>query len=594
MDEKAEKSGVVGTVIVPASITIADLAEKFQVAASEIIKILMGYGMMASLNQVVDFDTISIIAEELSITIEQEEEIDIYETLVEKHYADEDKLTSRPPIITVMGHVDHGKTSLLDTIRHANVISGEAGGITQHIGAYTITMRDNPITFIDTPGHEAFTAMRSRGAAVTDIAILVVAADDGIKPQTIEAINHAKDAKVPIIVAINKIDKPEANIEKVKRELSEHGLIPEEWQGDTICVPISAKKNIGIEELLDNVLLLAEIEDYKANSDEKAIGTVIEARVDKQRGITASLLIKSGNLTDSDTIVAGTTYGKVRAMTNDKGQRIKFAGPSTAVEIIGLSTVPVAGEKFFVAENDKSAKKIVDDRIEKARRLQAKAVAPVTLDELFNHISQSEQKEVKLIVKADVQGSLEALTQALEKLNDNEDNIKVTVIHAGVGAVTETDVTLASVSNALVIAFNVKPDANAKLASVREGVEIRTYTVIFVVLEEIRDAMKGMLDPEFKEVITATAEVRQVFKVPNLGLIAGSYVTSGTISRKNNVRVIRNDVILHDGVIGSLKRFKDDVKEVATNYECGVGVEKFGDIAEGDILEFYKMEEIPR
>ena len=592
--EERLTSGVTDTVILPEAITVAELGEKILIAPTEIIKILMSYGIMASMNQTIDFETASIICEELNIDVKLEEEEDIFESILTKHYADPDKLQTRPPIITVMGHVDHGKTSLLDAIRNTNVISGEAGGITQHIGAYTITTHDKSITFIDTPGHEAFTAMRSRGASVTDIAVLVIAADDGIKPQTVEAINHAKAAEVPIVVAINKIDKPAANPDKVKQELTEYGLVSEDWGGDTICVPVSAKAGTGIDDLLDTILLVAEVEELKANFEESAIGTIIEARIDKQRGVTASLLVKSGTLHDGDIIVSGTISGKVRAMTNDKGQRISEAGPSRAVEIIGLNEVPSAGDKFIVVENEKEARKITERRQDRIRLLAMRSNAPVTLDELFEHISQGEMKEVKLIVKADVQGSFEALKQSLEKLNNNDDGIRVHVIHGGVGAVTESDVTLAAASNALLIAFNVRPDNNARLAAAREEVEIRTYTVIYSVLEEIEAAMKGMLDPEFKEVVTGTAEVRQVFKVPNVGMVGGCYVTDGTITRKDKVRVIRDGIVIFDGEIASLKRFKDDVKEVASGYECGVGVEKYNDLKELDTLEFYKMEEVPR
>ncbi len=594
LQEKEEKGLVEGTIMVPVNITVSELAQKINAPATELIKLLMGYGVMAGMNHTIDFDTASVICEELGIDIQLEEEEDIIETILNKHYEDPSKLKTRPPIITVMGHVDHGKTSLLDFIRNTNVISGEAGGITQHIGAYTINMHGKPITFIDTPGHEAFTSMRSRGASVTDMAILVIAADDGIKPQTIEAINHAKAAEVPIIVAINKIDKPEANPERVKQELTEHGLVPEDWGGDTICVNVSAKTGEGVENLLDMVLLVAEVEELTANFEEHAVGTVLEARVDKQRGVTASLLVKSGVLNEGDTIVTGTLYGNVRAMTNDLGKRIDHVGPSTAVELIGLNEVPEAGDKFFVVESEKEARKITENRQDRIKRLEMKSNAPVTLDELFNQISEGQLKEVKLVVKADVQGSLEALKQSLAKLNHTEDEIKVSVIHDGVGAVTETDVNLAAASNALIIAFNVRADNNARAASEKEGVEIRYYTVIYNVLEEIEDAMKGMLDPEFKEVITGTAEVRQLFRLPNSSVIAGSYVTSGTIHRKDQVRIVRDGVVIYDGVLSSLKRVKDDAKEVASGYECGIIIENYNDVKVDDILEFYIMEEIPR
>ena len=594
LQEKEDKGVAEGTIMVPVNITVSELAQKINTPATELIKLLMGYGVMAGMNHTIDFDTASIICEELGIDIQLEEEEDIIETILNKHYEDSAKLKTRPPIITVMGHVDHGKTSLLDFIRNTNVISGEAGGITQHIGAYTINMHGKPITFIDTPGHEAFTSMRSRGASVTDMAILVIAADDGIKPQTIEAINHAKAAEVPIIVAINKIDKPEANPERVKQELTEHGLVPEDWGGDTICVNVSAKTGEGVESLLDMILLVAEVEELTANFEEHAVGTVLEARVDKQRGVTASLLVKSGVLNEGDTIVTGTLYGNVRAMTNDLGKRIDHVGPSTAVELIGLNEVPEAGDKFFVVESEKEARKITENRQDRIKRLEMKSAAPVTLDELFTQISEGQLKEVKLVVKADVQGSLEALKQSLAKLDHNEDDIKVSVIHDGVGAVTETDVNLAAASNALIIAFNVRADNNARAASEKEGVEIRYYNVIYNVLEEIEDAMKGMLDPEFKEVITGTAEVRQLFRLPNSSVIAGSYVTSGTIHRKDQVRIVRDGVVIYDGVLSSLKRVKDDAKEVASGYECGIIIENYNDIKIEDTLEFYMMEEIPR
>lgn len=592
--EERLTGGIDEVVVIPESIMISELAEKILIRPTEIIKILMGYGMMLSITQSIDFETASIVCEELGIEIRLEEDEDIFENILNTHYADEEQLKTRPPIITVMGHVDHGKTSLLDAIRNTNVIAGEAGGITQHIGAYTISLRGQAITFIDTPGHEAFTAMRSRGASVTDIAVLVVAADDGIMPQTVEAINHAKAAEVPIVVAINKIDKVGANIDRVKQGLTEYGLVSEDWGGDTICVPVSAKTGEGLTDLLDSILLVAEVEDLKANFDLHAIGTIIEARIDKQRGVTATLLIKSGKLHDGDIIVAGMIYGRVRAMSDDKGKRIIEAGPSRAVEIIGLDEVPEAGEKFFVSETEKDAKKITDSRRDRARLVANKAAAPVSLDDIFEQISQGELKEIQLIVKTDVSGSFEAIKQSLEKLTDTENGIAVKVIHGGAGAVSESDVTLAAASNALIIAFNVRPDAKAKEAAIREGVEIRSYNVIYNILEEVEAAMKGMLAPEFKEVVTGTVEVRQLFKIPSAGTVAGGYVTGGTVSRKDRVRVIRNGIVIYDGEISSLRRFKDDVREVATGYECGISIEKYNDIKEGDILEFYHMEEIPR
>ena len=593
-EEKQLENSLINEITIPDGITVGELASKINKAPTEVIKILMGYGVMANLNQSIDFDTASIVCEEFEITCNLEDENKAIDDLFDSHYQNEDELVKRPPIITVMGHVDHGKTSLLDAIRHTNVIAGEAGGITQHIGAYTITINNEKITFIDTPGHEAFTAMRSRGASVTDIAVLVVAADDGVMPQTVEAINHAKDAGVPIIVAINKIDKPGANPDRVMQELTEYGLVSEDWGGDTICVKISAKKRQGIEDLLEMILLVAEVEELKAHPSKPAVGTVIEARLDKQKGTVATLLVKSGVLNDGDTVVCNDVYGKVRAMMDDKGNKIKVAGPSTAIEILGFNEVPNAGEKFFVAENEREGRKFAERRKAIMRENALKKSGPVSLDDLFNQISEGELKDLKLIVKADVKGSLEALTQSLEKLNDNEDGVKVSVIHGGVGAITESDVTLAAASNALIIAFNVRPEANAKTAAAKEEVEIRSYNVIYHVMEEIEKALKGLLDPEFKEVIVGMAEVRETFKVPNIGLVAGSYVTEGVINRNDKIRIIRDGVVIFESEIASLKRFKDDVREVQSGYECGIGVENFNDIKVGDVFETFKMEEIER
>ncbi|MGN8914127.1 translation initiation factor IF-2 [Anaerofustis butyriciformans] len=593
-EEKQLENSLISEITIPDGITVGELAAKINKAPTEVIKVLMGYGVMANLNQSIDFDTASIVCEEFEITCNLEDENKAIDDLFDSHYQNEDELVKRPPIITVMGHVDHGKTSLLDAIRHTNVIAGEAGGITQHIGAYTITINNEKITFIDTPGHEAFTAMRSRGASVTDIAVLVVAADDGVMPQTVEAINHAKDAGVPIIVAINKIDKPGANPDRVMQELTEYGLVSEDWGGDTICVKISAKKRQGIEDLLEMILLVAEVEELKAHPSKPAVGTVIEARLDKQKGTVATLLVKSGILNDGDTVVCNDVYGKVRAMMDDKGNKIKVAGPSTAIEILGFNEVPNAGEKFFVAENEREGRKFAERRKAIMRENALKKSGPVSLDDLFNQISEGELKELKLIVKADVKGSLEALTQSLEKLNDNEDGVKVSVIHGGVGAITESDVTLAAASNALIIAFNVRPEANAKTAAAKEDVEIRSYNVIYHVMEEIEKALKGLLDPEFKEVIVGMAEVRETFKVPNIGLVAGSYVTEGVINRNDKIRIIRDGVVIFESEIASLKRFKDDVREVQSGYECGIGVENFNDIKVGDVFETFKMEEIER
>ncbi|RGD75585.1 translation initiation factor IF-2 [Anaerofustis stercorihominis] len=593
-EERQLENSQVTEITIMEGVTVGELAAKLNKAPTEVIKVLMGYGVMAAVNQSIDFDTASIVCEEFGVTCELEDENQAMDDLFDTHYQNEDELVKRPPIITVMGHVDHGKTSLLDAIRHTNVISGEAGGITQHIGAYTIMIKDEKITFIDTPGHEAFTAMRSRGASVTDIAVLVVAADDGVMPQTVEAINHAKDAGVPIIVAVNKIDKPGANPDKVKQELTEYGLVSEDWGGDTICVNISAKKREGIEELLEMILLVAEVEDLKAHPTKKAIGTVIEARLDKQKGTVATLLVKSGVLHDGDIVVCNDVFGKVRAMMDDKGNKVKVAGPSTAIEILGFNEVPGAGEKFFVAENERDGRKYAERRKAIMKENALKKSGPVSLDDLFNQISEGELKELKLIVKADVRGSLEALSQSLEKLNDNDEGVRVSVIHGGVGAIAESDVALAAASNALIIAFNVRPDANAKAMAMKEEVEIRSYNVIYHVMEEIEKALKGLLDPEFKEVVVGNAEVRETFKVPNIGLVAGSYVTDGTINRNDKIRVIRDGVVIFESEIASLKRFKDDAKEIQAGYECGIGVENFNDIKVGDTFETFKMEEIER
>ncbi len=590
--EKRATSGVTGTVVVPEVITVSELSEKILISAVDIIKTLMSYGIMANINQSLDFDTVSIICEELGITVELEKEEDLFAKMEQEHFADESKLSRRPPIVTVMGHVDHGKTSLLDAIRKTNVISGEAGGITQHIGAYTVTMRDNPITFIDTPGHKAFTAMRSRGASVTDIAVLVVAADDGVMPQTIEAINHAKAAGVPIVVAINKIDKPTANPDKVKQELTEYGVVCEEWGGDVICAPVSAKNGQGLDNLLDMILLVAEVEDLKANFDMPAIGTVIESRIDKQRGVTASLLVKSGTLHEGDYIVIGPTYGKIRVMTNHNGQRVNKAGPSMAVEALGLSEVPAAGDKFIVVENEREAKRITDKRKDRMRILASKAGGPKSLEDIFNKVHEGELKEINLIVKTDVAGSFEAIKQELEKLNENDDGVKISLLHGGVGDVSETDVALANASRALVIAFNVKTDNKAKAYSDKEGVEIRSYSVIYDIIDDIEAAIKGLKEPEYEEIIDGHVEVRATFKVPNIGLVAGSYVTDGNVKRNSKVRVLRGGKVIFDGTVKSLKRFQDDVKEVAAGYECGIGIDGFDDVKENDILELYSMHEI--
>ncbi|MCL1913815.1 MAG: translation initiation factor IF-2 [Eubacteriaceae bacterium] len=590
--EERLTGGAEGLVMIPPTISVSELAEKVLLSPVEVLKCLMNYGIMANINQIIDFETAWIVCEELGIELKLEEEQDVFADYLEKHMVDENKLVNRGPIITVMGHVDHGKTSLLDAIRQTSVAAGESGGITQRIGAYTIDINGMPITFIDTPGHEAFTAMRSRGASVTDIAVLVIAADDGVKPQTVEAINHAKEADVPIIVAINKIDKPEGSVDRVKQELTEYGLVCEEWGGDTICVGVSARTGEGISDLLDNILLVAEYEDLKANFEEKAVGTVIEARIDKQRGISVTLLVKSGTLSDSDTLVAGSSYGRVKVMQSDTGERIKKAEPSRAVEVLGFDEVPFAGEKFYVVENEREAKRITDRRKDWNKLNLVRNVVPATFDELFSKITQGQMKEVKLIVKADLQGSFEALKQSLEKLNENDYSIRVNAIHGGVGSVTESDVSLAVTSSAILAAFNVKTEPSAAALALKENIEIRNYEVIYALIEDIEKAMLGLRDPEYREVATATAEVRQTFKVPDLGFVAGCYVTSGTISRRDKARVNRGRKTIFDGPITSLKRFKDDVREVATGYECGVGLEKFNDLAIGDVLEFYKIEEI--
>jgi translation initiation factor IF-2 len=540
-----------------------------------------------------DFETAYLIASEFNVELERKSVKSFEEQLEEFDVEDsEEELVSRPPVVTVMGHVDHGKTSLLDAIRNAHVTEQEAGGITQHIGAYTVTIRDKAITFIDTPGHEAFTSMRARGAQVTDIAILVVAADDGIMPQTIEAINHAKAADVPIIVAINKIDKPHANPERVKQELTEHGLVVEEWGGDTIAVPVSALKKEGISDLLEMILLVAEMLDLKANPNRLAKGTIIEAQLDKGRGPVATILVQNGTLRVGDSIVAGTAYGRVRAMMDDKGRRIKEAPPSTPVEVLGLNDVPAAGDIMYAVEDDKLAKQVSEERKEKEKAKQLKTTSRASLDELFSQLKEGEIKDLNLIIKADVQGSVEAVRQALEKLSN--DQVRVKCIHGGVGGISESDVMLASASNAIIIGFNVRPSSNAIELAEREQIDIRTYRVIYNAIEDIEAAMKGLLAPEFKEVVIGHASVRAVFKISGVGAVAGSYVTDGKITRNANVRIIRDGIVVYEGKIDSLKRFKDDVREVASNYECGIGLENFNDIKEGDVIEAYVMEEIKK
>lgn len=575
------------------TITVKSLAEKMAISASEVIKKLMELGVMATINQEVDADTATLVANELGFEVELKIAVD-KETLLTQiadNESDTD-LQPRPCVVTIMGHVDHGKTSLLDAIRRSNVTSSEAGGITQHIGAYQVEHKGKKITFVDTPGHEAFTAMRARGARVTDIAILVVAADDGVMPQTIEAINHSRAAEVPIIVAVNKIDKPQSDPERIKRQLTEHNLVAEEWGGDTIFVEVSAKERTNLDELLEMILLVAEIGEYKANPNQAARGTVIEAELDKGRGPVATVLVQNGTVRVGDFIIAGVAYGKVRAMQDHTGRRVKKAGPSTPVEILGFSEVPPAGELFYAVVDEKLGRQVIDERQVKKREEDLKVTARVSLDELFTQIQEGQVKELNIIIKADVQGSVEAVRQALQKMSTEE--VRVNVIHGGVGAITETDIMLASASNAIVIGFNVRPDVNARKAVEVEKVDIRLYRVIYDAIEDIKAAMTGLLDPEYKEVVLGRAEVRKTFKASKLGTIAGCYVTEGKIARDAGLRVVRDGIVIHEGVLDSLKRFKDDAREVTQGYECGVTVEKFNDIREGDQLEAFVMEAVKR
>lgn len=581
-----------GAVVIPPMITVGDLAEAIGKSTVDLIKKLMELGVIATINQEIDFDTAYILAQEFDVELNVEEDEDLVERMLQMHYEDERYLSSRPPIVTVMGHVDHGKTSLLDAIRKTNVISDEAGHITQHIGAYMVNVGDEKITFIDTPGHAAFTEMRSRGAKVTDIAILVIAADDGIKPQTVEAINHAKAAEVPIIVAINKIDKATANVDRVMQELTEYGLVAEKFGGDTICVPISAKQNMNIEELLEMVLLVAEMEELKANKTMPAVGTIIEAQLDAQRGTIATMLVESGVLQLGDFVVSGEIYGKIRAMTNDMGKKIDKAGPSFPAEVMGFSEVPHAGDRFYVVQTEKEAKKDTQMRINRQRASTQRKSAPMSLEDIFSKIQQENLKEINLLIKADVQGSLEAIQASLLRLSNEE--IKINIVHGAVGGISETDVSLAAASGAIILGFNVRPDMNAKKLSAKDDVDIRTYRVIYELIEDVQAAMKGMLDPEFKEIAIGSAEVRQTFKVPGVGVIAGCYVLEGVLNRNEKVRVIRDGIVLVEASLSSLKRFKDDVREVATGYECGLSIERFNDFREGDIVEGFKMVEIER
>jgi len=577
-------------ITIPESISVKDLSAELKKTSGEIIKKLLGYGILATINNEVDFDTAFLIAEEFGVTAHKKEVVTDEDILFDDSEDKEEDLKSRPPVIVVMGHVDHGKTSLLDAVRETNVIEGEAGGITQAIGAYQVEVNGREITFLDTPGHEAFTAMRARGAQITDIAILVVAANDGVMPQTVEAINHAKAAGIPIIVAINKIDVEGANPDKVKQELAEYDLVSEDWGGDTIFVPISAKKRINIDNLLEMVLLVADMKELKANPKKQAKGTVIEAKLDKAKGPVATMLVQRGTLDVGDTILVGSVIGRIRTMTDDKGHKVKKAGPSTPVEITGLASVPEAGETFYEVKDEKTAKHLMERRKRQAREKALNASSKVTLDDLFSQIEKGNLKQLNIIVKADVQGSVEAVKQSLEKLSNDE--VKVKVIHANVGAVTESDVTLANVSNAIIIAFNVRPEPIAKDMAEKSEVEIKTYSVIYNAIEDVEAAMKGMLDPVFKEVVIGNAEVRQTFKISDVGTIAGCYVTNGKVARNAGVRILRDNVVIHDGKLISLKRMKDDAKEVASGYECGIQIENFNDIKEGDVIEAFIMEQV--
>ena len=586
--EVAKKAPLV--VKIPDEITVGELASRMKKTAAEVIKQLIKLGVMATVNQTIDYDTAALIAMELGCKVEKEVIVTIEERLIDDREDTAEELQPRSPVVVVMGHVDHGKTSLLDAIRNTSVASGEAGGITQHIGAYTVQVGDQSLTFLDTPGHAAFTSMRARGAMCTDIAILVVAADDGIMPQTIEAINHAKAAEIPIIVAINKMDKPTANPDRIKQQLTEHGLLPEEWGGDTIICPISAKKGTGIDELLEMVLLTAEVQELKANPNRLGKGVVIEARLDKNRGPVATLLVQNGTLHQGDILIAGTAVGRVRVMTDDKGRTVKSAGPSKPVEITGLAEVPGAGDIFNVVEDERMARQLVEQRKEEAKAAANASMNKVTLENLFAQIEEGEMKELNLIVKADVQGSAEAVKASLEKISNEE--VRVKVIHAGVGAISENDVLLASTSNAIIVGFNVRPDSVAAASAARAKVDMRMYRVIYDAIDEIQDAMKGMLDPKFKEVIIGHAEVRQTYKVSAIGTVAGCFVKDGKITRDAQVRVLRDNIVIHEGQLGSLQRFKDSVKEVQANYECGMSIEKYNDIKEGDVFECFVMEQI--
>lgn len=591
-----EKSDNGSTIEIDSQLTVQELANKLDKNSSEIIMKLMKMGTMATINQEISFEIASLVASEYGFELviaegDNSEELEI-ETLMEIEEDKEEDLKQRPPVVTVMGHVDHGKTSLLDAIRKTDVTSGEAGGITQHIGASEVNINGQKIVFLDTPGHEAFTSMRARGAQVTDIAILVVAADDGIMPQTVEAINHSKAAGVPLIVAINKIDKPSANPDKVKQELADQGLLVEDWGGEVIAVPVSAKKKEGIDTLLEMVLLVAEMEELRANPDKRAVGTVIEAELDKGRGPVATVLVQGGTLRVGDPIVAGLAFGKVRAMINSKGKRVKVAGPSTAVEILGLSEVPQGGDQFVSVPNDKIARNVAEKRQQIARDEMLKSNQRMSLDDFFSQMNEGEVKELNLVIKGDVQGSVQAVKQSLEKLSNEE--VAVRVIHCGVGAVTESDVMLAAASNAIIIGFNVRPVPGAESLSKKEEVDVRTYTIIYKAIEDVQAAMTGMLDPEYVDEDTGKAEIREVYKISGIGTVAGCYVTNGKVFRNSKVRIVRDSIIIHEGELAALKRFKDDVKEVNTGYECGMSFVNYNDIKEGDVVECYITKEVKR
>ncbi len=580
------------TVKIPEEITVGELASRMKKTAGEVIKLLMKNGIMAGINQTIDFDTAEYVAIEMGCKVEKEITITIEERIIDDHEDTAEELETRAPVVVVMGHVDHGKTSTLDAIRKTSVTAGEAGGITQHIGAYTVDVNGNMITFLDTPGHAAFTSMRARGAKSTDIAILVVAADDGIMPQTIESINHAKAAEVPIIVAINKMDKPTANPDKIKEQLTHYDLIPEEWGGDTVIVPISAKTGMGLDDLLEMVILTAEVQELKANPNHRAKGTVIEARLDKNRGPIATLLVQNGTLNQGDIVIAGTAVGRVRVMTNDKGRTVKSAGPSVPVEITGLAEVPAPGDEFNAVTDERMARELVEQRKEAEKNAAANAMQKVTLDNLFARMQEGETKELPLIVKADVQGSAEALKASLEKISNEE--VRVKVIHTGVGAINESDILLATTAGAIIVGFNVRPDAGAQASAQRTAVDMRFYRVIYDAIDEIEAAMKGMLAPKFEEVVIGHAEVRQTYKVSSVGTVCGCMVKDGKITRDASVRILRDNIVIHEGEVGSLQRFKDAVKEVTAGYECGMSIAKFNDIKEGDVFECFAMQEVKR